>query len=315
MASVEDNGYPVIVDPHDRGLVARSPDPGALARFDEALRLQNEERAAINNGLLPTNDADLETFLSENDSINGESFRIPVNPELGIITAEFFIAADRVPANSPVFLHGDNRDYDPNFDPTKSRVSMMLDFETGKGVMLVNGSTMEVVIAPEIDGPDLPDLPKITIFGKEIVDLPDLPDIGVFPGYHQTLRADPQAIHVNPDFTPSDSDSFINIDTLPNGDVEIVFHAADGFDDVVRQLSDIPGADVPFDGAPEIDNRIVFSSNGQNLPPEITIEGDPYPSVGFYQWNEGEAEEIMRRDEKHFWDMADWQDLWDGPAG
>jgi hypothetical protein len=68
------------------------------------------------------------------------TFDVPVVPGAGVVHTELFIAAE-----TALGLAGDNRDFDPAANLTRSRAFFTLDFEKGSGSFQINPSCASVI--------------------------------------------------------------------------------------------------------------------------------------------------------------------------
>ena len=178
---------------------------------------------------VPQSPAQIQAYLDSHPHASARAFDIPKKPDMGTVTGEFFIAADQVPGGSPVSLRGNGRDFNPRFDVGNTKASLSLDFKSGKGIAIVNGTDVDV----HYRGLDAP--------------------VGA---------ASAQPIHIN---TPdaSDHDTKIGIKTRANGDVEVKLHAAEGLDEHIPDIA-LPGGHRQG-VAPEIDSTVVLSKSGGHI--------------------------------------------------
>lgn len=65
--------------------------------------------------------------------------KVTPQPGKGLVRIGWYIPADTV-ANYPHFDLGDNRTFDPNFDPEQTRVALYIDYETGLVIVRQNPS-------------------------------------------------------------------------------------------------------------------------------------------------------------------------------
>lgn len=109
---------------------------------DEALGTSED---AIVQCALPAK-YDFKAFRAANPRSRGVEFSFAPVPELGVYVHEAFIPDARVKVAPGLYLRGDGRTHDANFDPGRTRMTLVVDFVRGKGWFAANSSATEICV-------------------------------------------------------------------------------------------------------------------------------------------------------------------------